>query len=220
MKSIILIISICILTGCNTDNSVSSDQLENRDGLFYLIESNELYTGKITNYHENGQVQVTAFLINGIADGVETQWWPNEVKRSVTPYVKGKKEGTRQKWNDSGILWFEAEFKNDMLNGTRTLWNDNGKLRNSHQYIKGKEVDGVVTTYDSLGRRTYDHTIINNQTTESRIYYDNGKVRQRSYYHLKRSYEIYYSPCGAEIPKEEFILIYEKTCDEIMRTTG
>ncbi len=67
MKAFYLLVFVgIILAGCSSKSSeMTISQLEERDGVYYLIETNQPYTGKIVSRHLNGEVNTIMHIENG-----------------------------------------------------------------------------------------------------------------------------------------------------------
>jgi antitoxin component YwqK of YwqJK toxin-antitoxin module len=138
-------------------DGVNENDLEYREGFWYLKKSNILYTGKVLGWHDNGQkfkeanykegkkhgLELTYHYNNGKRwseinykegkrDGLETWWSKNGQKGMEGEYKDGKKQGVWTEWHDNGTKSFEIKFKDhEVVDGSRKLWNKKGELVNS-----------------------------------------------------------------------------------------
>jgi antitoxin component YwqK of YwqJK toxin-antitoxin module len=64
--------------------------------------------------------------------------------------LEGQLEGKAQHWNESGVLIFEAEYKDGKQHGKFMKYYDNGNPRLEQYFIEGK-LDGVKKSFDAEG---------------------------------------------------------------------
>jgi antitoxin component YwqK of YwqJK toxin-antitoxin module len=83
MKKIKLILSILLfyffsitLTSCKQEN-VSPNQLVKRQGLYYKINSQNPYSGKLVDYHNNGQYKLKENYKDGYTKGPFEKYYEN-----------------------------------------------------------------------------------------------------------------------------------------------
>ena len=63
MKILLSIFCLLILVSCS--NEVPVDQLVERNGVFYEVNSQTPFTGSVVKYHDNGQLRSSSCLDNG-----------------------------------------------------------------------------------------------------------------------------------------------------------
>ena len=52
-----LVVVLCTLLVCSCTKELSSDQLVEINGLSYEVDSQAPFTGKVIDFHENGQLE-------------------------------------------------------------------------------------------------------------------------------------------------------------------
>ncbi|MDC0298504.1 hypothetical protein OAL21_04995, partial [Akkermansiaceae bacterium] len=80
----LLVMAFAILTiGCGEKKSegVNLDELEVREGVAYLKNSDSPYTGKVFEFHDNGQKKSETTLKDGKYDGLSASWYKNGKKQ-------------------------------------------------------------------------------------------------------------------------------------------
>ena len=100
----LLVMAFAILTiGCGEKKSdgVNLDELEDREGVAYLKNSDSPYTGKYFEFHDNGQKKGEANLKDGKQDGLMVWWHKNGKKRGQVT-TKGGESISQQFWNSKG----------------------------------------------------------------------------------------------------------------------
>ena len=101
MKKILLIVLVLIV-GC-AEESINLEALNERDDVFYAINTNEPYTGAVFELYENGEKSVEGYLKDGKEDGKWISYSENGKIRTET----NKKDGLRVKityYNEDGSI--------------------------------------------------------------------------------------------------------------------
>ena len=94
-----------LVLGCNKQElTVNSEELDNREGVFYIKGTDELFTGKSLTYHVNGQLIAEANIKNGRFHGRFNSWHTNGQKESELDWKNGQyiKQSTKKLWNSKG----------------------------------------------------------------------------------------------------------------------
>jgi antitoxin component YwqK of YwqJK toxin-antitoxin module len=111
IKTLLTILFVCIvsslLSGCGSVEETACIETEGqeRNGLVYLPNQEEPFTGKNLCKYENGQKKVEGHYKDGKEDGKWTWWYENGQIQSEANWKDGKiDEWTR--WNENGIpVW-------------------------------------------------------------------------------------------------------------------
>jgi antitoxin component YwqK of YwqJK toxin-antitoxin module len=154
----LLLMAFAILTiGCGEKKSedVNLDELEVREGVFYLKSSNSPYTGKFFDFRDNGQKKGEANLKDGKPDGLTVSWHENGQKQAEINYKDDKFDGLFVAWYENGQKKTEGNFKDGKQHGLSVLWHKNGQKQAEGNYkdnepisekfwnSKGEEVDSL-----------------------------------------------------------------------------
>ena len=91
-------------------------ELEDRQGVFYPVNSETPFTGKSIGHYENGQ------------------------KKLEGNFKDGKREGLHTMWHENGQKKLEGNFKDGKPEGLHTSWYENGKIAGEECYRNGEEV--------------------------------------------------------------------------------
>ncbi len=157
----------------------------------YLESENGRAHGAYQEWHPNGQLKISAFVIEGTADVSEMgqmTWLFDKTSEvfdeqgnriAVIPYNKGLLEGVSSYYFDTGELMKEIPYFKNEIHGTLTLYNKNGECLESVPYNSG-ERDGLSNTYWAPGQ------------LKARELYQNGLLTEAEYFDSKES-------CVAEI---------------------
>ena len=60
------------------------------DGIYYIRETNQLYSGPYVLYHKNGQKELKVMIKDGKEDGLKTYWYENGQKEYEYTYKDGE----------------------------------------------------------------------------------------------------------------------------------
>ena len=80
-------------------------KLEEREGIYYVKDSDTLYTGKVYELYPDGQKEQEGNLKDGKVDGLFISWYRNGQKEFEANFKDGKLvEGSEKHWNEKGEL--------------------------------------------------------------------------------------------------------------------
>ena len=77
---------------------------ESNDIRLILDDHNELFTGTKEEVHENFTKKSKIIYKDGLKHGWYETWYPNEQKKELRHYFKGKREGQQYKWDQEGNI--------------------------------------------------------------------------------------------------------------------
>ena len=158
MKHLLLMAFAILTIGCGEKKSdgVNLDELEDREGVAYLKNSDSPYTGKVFEFHANGQKKGETGYKDGKPDGPMVAWHENGQKKLEASYKDGKYDGFWTMWYEKGQKNSELNFKDGKPDGLTVSWHENGKNRTEINYkdgtvisskywnSKGEEVDSLA----------------------------------------------------------------------------
>ena len=107
-KTLLTTLFVCVvssfLSGCGSvEKTICSDkEFQTRNGLVYLPDQEEPFTGKNICKYENGQKSEEGNYLDGKRDGKWTWWYENGQKWLEANYKDGKMR-RRSEWNENGI---------------------------------------------------------------------------------------------------------------------
>ena len=101
MKKILLFTGIILIVSSCVMKKVNFDQLQNRDGLFYMVNDKEPFSGEIISY-VHGKVEFEGNVQNGLKEGLWVYYYTNGQKMKEGVYKDGLKEGTWTYWAENG----------------------------------------------------------------------------------------------------------------------
>ena len=107
---------------------VNLEELEFREGFYYLLDSDTPYTGKSFALWKNGQKAEEGNYKDGKPDGLVVGWYKNGKKQFESNYKDGKGDGLWTHWNENGQKFSEINFKDgEEVEGSRKYWNSKGE---------------------------------------------------------------------------------------------
>ncbi|MDA7509052.1 toxin-antitoxin system YwqK family antitoxin [Akkermansiaceae bacterium] len=141
MKHLFLMAFAILTIGCGEKKSedVNHDELEVREGVAYLKNSDSPYTGKVFEFHDNGQKKSEGNYKDGKQDGHDVTWYDNGQKRSEGNYKDGKVHGPVVIWYENGQKRSEGNYKDGKLHGDGRGWHENGQKNFESEWKNGKE---------------------------------------------------------------------------------
>ena len=142
MKHLLLMAFAILTIGCGEKKSedVNLDELEDREGVAYLKNSDSPYTGKVFEFHDNGQKKSETTLKDGKPDGLSEAWFENGQKEVEGNYKDGKLHGPAVTWYENGQKESEANNKDGKFDGPLVSWYENGQKLQVAEFKDGKIV--------------------------------------------------------------------------------
>jgi len=149
---IYLILSLSLLiTGCGTE-TISSNELVMRNGIFYKVNSETGFTGKVVGKYPSGQKRLERTFKNGQPNGLSVSWHENGQKRLEETYKDGEVDGLSVAWYESGQEELEGYFKDGKSNGLSILYYSNGQKEKEENY-KDDQLNGPVNQWYLNGQK-------------------------------------------------------------------
>jgi len=101
MKKILFVsVILTILVACSSEK-VNFGQLQDRSGMFYLVNSDKPFSGQVVSY-ANGRIELEGKIVKGLREEIWTYYYPNGQKKMEGNYKEGVKDGTWTYWKDNG----------------------------------------------------------------------------------------------------------------------
>ena len=138
---IILLVMIIVSYGCGrAQEEIDKSQLQERTGVWYKIDTEIPYTGRVFAKYPNGQKMECTYK-DGKFEGTYTLWYRTGRKRSERTWKDGKEEGTATSWHRNGQKQSERTFKDGVPEGPVTTWYENGQKEQEMTYKDGKMIN-------------------------------------------------------------------------------
>ena len=136
---------LCETTGVGCPESVDSDDLVKRDGLYYEKFSTVPFTGKVSSKLFQRSYK------NGKRHGAEIHYWSSGQLLSTTNWKDDKKHGSSVKYYENGQLRFKSIYNDGKEEGTSVGYYKNGQLSFKGTYKDGRR-DGSWVTHHQNGQ--------------------------------------------------------------------
>jgi antitoxin component YwqK of YwqJK toxin-antitoxin module len=119
---------------------------------------NGVEEGTQKKWYPNQQLQEERFYINGKKEGIHKGWWPDGKEKFIFEAFSDKYEGEFKEWYSSGLLQKQFHYKNGREEGSQRLWWDNGSVRANYVIREGKKYGLIglktcVNPYDSITKK-------------------------------------------------------------------
>jgi antitoxin component YwqK of YwqJK toxin-antitoxin module len=109
---IIVILGLVLLVSCAQEPEVVAGHLLIRDGITYLQDTNEPFTGTVENYYDDGQLSLRRHFIDGKPDGVTEAFYENGQLAARANHKDGKPFGVSEIFDKDGNLTETRTFRN------------------------------------------------------------------------------------------------------------
>jgi antitoxin component YwqK of YwqJK toxin-antitoxin module len=127
--------------------------------------------GKFIKRHFNDRLEVTAFYINDLIDGVEMHYYNTGTPSKETHYTKGVKNGPAKSWHLNGLLKESGTFVNDLFDGKWENYDERGMLIGEGLFVAGA---GKRNIYDDMGRLKTETNFVHNKKEGLETHYSSS----------------------------------------------
>jgi len=147
MKKLLSLV-LLFLIGCSEPEPLNYQLLVERDGVLYIKDTNDIYSGPVFNidgkstgyikkgkwngefefYHSNGQLRELGTWKEDKRDGPWKSYYENGQLKEKSTFKDGKRDGPWKSYYENGQLWWEETWKDGETNGPFKLYNEDGKL--------------------------------------------------------------------------------------------
>ena len=117
---------VLLIAGCGSEKVINLEQLVERDGIWYEVNSEVGFTGRAVTTYENGQKKYEGTCKNGEWVGKRTAWYENGQKKYEATSKNGEMEGKHSQWYENGQKQIEATWKDGKMIES-TTWDENGR---------------------------------------------------------------------------------------------
>ena len=125
MRKLYTLLSLFMIFGCSSSESINQDLLNKKDGFFYTKDTNELYSGKVFSLYDDGNKESEWTLKDGRLDGLYTLWYKSGRKWLENIYKDGKLDGLSTYWDRKEQLDTKRTYKNGELISQK-CWDEDG----------------------------------------------------------------------------------------------
>ena len=101
MKKLLFFVGILLILNACSSEKVNFSQLQDRNGLFYLVNKDKPFSGDVASY-VNGKVEFEGKIENGLREGPWVYYYPSGQKKAEGSYKEGFKDGTWTSYKENG----------------------------------------------------------------------------------------------------------------------
>lgn len=193
MKFLNITFLLCLLnSSCSKSQEVNCDSLiqSEKDGIAFLKNSTNPFSGKCVSYYENGKIERETFYKDGLIDSLIISWYKsgaimgkvhlknnlphgetvsyyeNGNIQSKMYFTNGVQSNVFNEWYENGNKKTEIHYSNGMPDGITYQWYENGKIESDATFIKGIP-NGPLNEYDKLGNLKKTTIFKNSQIVET-----------------------------------------------------
>ena len=109
IKLTLFITLLLIVVGCTKE--VPANQMVERGGVWYEVNSTTPFTGTTIRYHNNGQLQEKGNFKDGKFDGLSESFHKNGQLEISSNWKDGKLNGLLEEYHDNGQLYEKTIYK-------------------------------------------------------------------------------------------------------------
>lgn len=118
---------------------VDASQLIRLDGRLVLRgNTNEAFTGWLTEHYPDGPLKSRSQISNGVLNGVSEGFHTNGILQIREQFVEGVGNGPVEKWHPDGSRLSEGTARHGQLEGTFRRWHTNGVLAEEIHLTNGQ----------------------------------------------------------------------------------
>jgi antitoxin component YwqK of YwqJK toxin-antitoxin module len=113
LKCLIAPLAFSMLVSCATPG-VLADELVEKNGVLYRVDSDEPFTGRSLKYHENGRLMNSTDYRDGKKNGISEWFWENGTLGQRGHLKDGRKDGLLETFGANGDLTGRYNYKNGL----------------------------------------------------------------------------------------------------------
>tara|TARA_A100001388_G_scaffold275701_1_gene261735 strand:+ start:1073 stop:1495 length:423 start_codon:yes stop_codon:yes gene_type:complete len=130
---------LIIFTSCSKD--IPSDQLEERNGISYLVNSQTPFSGETVEYDEKGNLQFKSSYFMGKLNGPFEMYWGNGNLMGEEFYVDGLPQGISTYYYKTGEVMEIVSWNKGQYDGPVEKYNLEGELIERIVYKNGNKIE-------------------------------------------------------------------------------
>ena len=155
MKYFFLFSLFTILLSSCSPSEIDHNIIQIRNGVAYLPNETEPFSGKTSSYFESGQQLIEKSYDNGLPHGIEYEWYSNGQKKKEYHH-SGDEIGTFKNWHENGSVARDIKTYNNTLIG-RNIWQPTGTK--TEFLVKDSKINGtyIYETSNFKNERIYEN---------------------------------------------------------------
>jgi len=186
---------------------IKSDKLQLRKGLYYTINEEKPYSGKVLEYFSNGKKKLEKSIKDGKLHGMIIKWNYDGIKESEISFENGLKWGPYRIWNN-GQPKEEGAYKAGKEDGEWIYWFDNGGKQKECSYIEGT-LEGPYIKWNYSGKKIYEGICKKGLFSGRAVSWNDGgeKVSEGTLENDKKIGQwVFWNESGQKIKQQNYVL--------------
>ena len=152
MRKLLPILCLLIIASCSKE--IPFDQLVERGGLVYEVNSQTPFSGRVVSYYYNGQLGFKHNYKDGLQDGLSEEYTESGQLERKGSYKDGKEDGPYESYFESGQLEKKTSYKDGKEDGLFVSYFKDGHIYHKGNYKDG-EPDGLLKWYFERGDNSF-----------------------------------------------------------------
>ena len=153
----VLLLLTILFVSCKEERVVEEKALQNRNGIFYEVNSQTPFTGKTVSYYDADndvikikQIKGEMSLKDGVVNGHMIAYYRNGQIQEDVEFKKGIPHGNYKLYYEDGTLMKEGNTKDGKKEGLHKSYYENGQVEFEENYLNDN-LDGTRKTYYTNG---------------------------------------------------------------------
>ena len=179
MKKLLPLLSLLIIISCSKE--IYIEEVVERGGLIYEVNSDEPFTGSVVDYWDNNQLESRREYKNGIPNGLTEEYYKNgqvEYKRTFKDGLPI--DGYYEEYHYNGNLKSKFNVKDGEVFGLRENFYSDGKLESKLNFNTNSVISESFYKDGTLRERSNSKKGIMDGLFEE--FYENGNLKSRVNY--------------------------------------
>ncbi len=177
MKKNILLYLITFICFSCSEKEVEFNSLVERNGLFYEVNNDNPFSGKVFQKYANDQFLMTGFFEKGLKTGEWINYYNNGQIKLRENYSQNFLDGIFESFNENGSPIILTNYKKGKFNGNYKEYSGQDRLLKNINYKEGN-YEGNYLEYNDKGnliiQTNYKNGIIHGSFIE---FYENGNEK-------------------------------------------
>jgi len=182
MKFYTVSIFVLFFWACSSQPTVKYSDLLATDSIYYLLKTQQPFTGRCIDSFPAGGVRFDFQLKNGMLHGESKLFYENGKLCEQCTYQNGKRQGTMRGWCDCGPLLYEINYTDGIPNGPTYRYADDGKMVIEQNFVMGMPQGKFIEWYLNGNKKVEQNYALGKLEGESYYWNEQGKLMRTEYY--------------------------------------
>ena len=178
MKKVLFYSTMIVLLVACSSEKVNFSQLQDRNGLFYMVNEEKPFSGDIVSYQE-GKIEFEGNIRNGLREDHWVYYYTNGQKKSEGEYKAGAKDGTWTYYSENGMQSGVETYKEGVILGNQAVAEETDTVSKMPETAKETSAQAASTTKPK-------QKIVTANTTPAQTQASAPAKKQALEYHLLR----------------------------------